>query len=166
MTGAGERWAAYEDGSGTETLTFAWTAEAPDESAAGVAVLADTLEPNGGTIRSKATQADVALGHSVNRRRPGAQGGTRWRRSCCGARSTAATVTLWFSEALDPDSTGGQFLMGIQTSETASLGCNATGAVSIDGATATIGLGRGCPPAQAGLTARKLCQVPPARRGS
>ncbi|MDE0230037.1 MAG: SwmB domain-containing protein, partial [Spirochaetaceae bacterium] len=28
--GAGERWAAYEDGTGTATLTFAWTAAAPD----------------------------------------------------------------------------------------------------------------------------------------
>ena len=151
--GAGERWAAYESGSGTETLTFAWTAAAPDESAAGVAVLADTLEPNGGTIRSAATQAEVALGH------PGTEADPAHRVDAVApellrGEIDGATVTLWFSEALDPDSTGGQFLMGIQTSETASLGCNATGAVSIDGATATIGLGRGCPPAQAGLTAR------------
>ena len=151
--GAGERWAAYEDGSGTETLTFAWTAAAPDESAAGVAVLADTLELNGGTIRSAATQADVALGHPGRDPDP-AHKVDAVAPELLRGEIDGATVTLWFSEALDPDSTGGQFLMGIQTSETASLGCNATGAVSIDGATATIGLGRGCPPAQAGLTAR------------
>ena len=48
-------------------------------------------------------------------------------------------------------STGGLFLMGMQTSETQSLGCHATGGVSVDGATVTVGLGKGCPPARAGL---------------
>ena len=60
----GERWALYEDGSGTDTLTFAWTAAAPDESAGGVAVLADTLILDGGAIRSVASQTDAALGHA------------------------------------------------------------------------------------------------------
>ena len=63
-----------------------------------------------------------------------------------------ATVTLTFSEALDPDATGGRFLMGIQTSESQSLGCHATGEVAVDGETVTVRLGDGCPPARAGLT--------------
>ena len=53
-----------EGGSGTDTLTFAWTAAAPDEATDGIAVLADTLETGGGTIRSVAKQADAALGHA------------------------------------------------------------------------------------------------------
>ena len=149
--GAGARWAVYEDGSGTDTLTFAWTAATPDEAAAGVAVLADTLELDGGTIRSAATQTDAALGH------PGLDPDPAHKVDAVAPELVrgeidSATMTLWFSEALDPDFAGGRFLMGIRTSETASLGCHATGGVSIDGATATIGLGGNCPPAQAGLT--------------
>ena len=171
--GTGERWAAYESGSGTATLTFAWQAAAPDESAAGVAVLANTLELAGGAIRSVATQAAAVRAATLKRDGGATRSVATQAAAAFGHAGLAhdpahrvdaapprllrgeidgATVTLWFSEALDPDSTGGRFLMGIQTSETASLGCFATGAVSIDGATATIGLGRGCPPAQAGLT--------------
>ena len=173
--GTGERWAAYESGSGTATLTFAWQATAPDESPVGVAVLADTLELAGGAIRSVATQAAAVRAAALKRGGGATRSVATQAAAAFGHAGLAhdpahkvdavaprllrgeidgATVTLTFSEALDPDSTGGRFLMGIQTSETASLGCFATGAVSVDGATATVGLGRGCPPAQAGLTAR------------
>ena len=74
---SGERWALYESGSGTDTLTFAWAAAAPDEAAAGIAVPADTLELNGGTIVSAATGAAAALGHAGLDPRLGAQGGRR-----------------------------------------------------------------------------------------
>ena len=60
--GSGERWAAYEGGTGTNALTFAWTVAAGDASAAGVAVLADTLELDGGAIASDGK--DAALAHA------------------------------------------------------------------------------------------------------
>ena len=59
----GTKWAVYEGGSGTDTLTFVHEVVKPNISTKGVAVLADTLETNGGAIRSAATGADAALGH-------------------------------------------------------------------------------------------------------
>ena len=59
----GEKWAAYASGGGTDSLTFAHTVVEPNESTQGIAVLADTLEANGGAIRSAATQADAELSH-------------------------------------------------------------------------------------------------------
>ena len=50
----GEFWAGYESGSGTSALTFAYTVAEPNTAASGIAVLANTLELNGGTIRSGA----------------------------------------------------------------------------------------------------------------
>ena len=58
----GEKWAAYESGSGTAALTFAWTVVEPNYAPQGIAVLANTLQLNGGTIRS-AAGTDAALGH-------------------------------------------------------------------------------------------------------
>ncbi len=62
MDGADERWAAYEGGSGTDSLTFAYTVVANDSSS-GTGVLANTLELNGGTIRSAATSTAADLSH-------------------------------------------------------------------------------------------------------
>ena len=60
----GEKWAAYESGSGTASLTFAHTVVEPNVSTQGIAVLADTLELNGGTVRSASTQTDAGLAHT------------------------------------------------------------------------------------------------------
>ena len=59
----GEKWAAYEEGSGTSSLTFVHEVVEPNLSTEGIAVLADTLALNGGTIKSVATQEDAALAH-------------------------------------------------------------------------------------------------------
>ncbi|MDE2752271.1 MAG: SwmB domain-containing protein [Gemmatimonadota bacterium] len=59
----GTKVAAYESGSGTDTLTFAHVVVQPNYSMQGIAVLADSLALNGGTIKSTATQADAALAH-------------------------------------------------------------------------------------------------------
>ncbi|MCY4374142.1 MAG: fibronectin type III domain-containing protein, partial [Spirochaetaceae bacterium] len=59
-----QRWAVYEGGSGTDSLTFAYTvAEYDSTGRRGTAVLANTLELNGGTIRSAATGTDADLSH-------------------------------------------------------------------------------------------------------
>ncbi len=60
----GERWAAYEGGGGEAALAFAYTVVSGDASTAGVAVVGDTLEANGGTIRSAAAGADADLAHA------------------------------------------------------------------------------------------------------
>ena len=55
--------ADYESGSGTASLTFAYSVVWPNESLRGIAVLGNTLGLNGGTVKSAATQADARLGH-------------------------------------------------------------------------------------------------------
>ena len=66
----GEKWANYERGSGTASLTFAHTVVEPNISTQGIAVLADTLELNGGAIQSSSGEnADLShegLGHNTN----------------------------------------------------------------------------------------------------
>ena len=65
----GEKWAAYKSGSGTSSLTFAHEVVEPNISTQGIAVLANTLELNGGTIRSGGTDGALAhtgLGHDAN----------------------------------------------------------------------------------------------------
>ena len=64
-----EKWAAYQGGSGTATLTFTHTVVEPNISTQGIAVLADTLELNGGTIQASGVDADLAhtsLGHDAD----------------------------------------------------------------------------------------------------
>ena len=59
----GRKWAAYEGGSGTSNISFAHTVVEPNFSSQGIAVLADSLELNGGAITSAASDADADLSH-------------------------------------------------------------------------------------------------------
>ena len=121
----GEKWADYSGGSGTATLTFGYTVAEPDRSTRGVAVLRDSLDLNGGAIRSVATPQQDAhrwypgrdhdAGHMVD-----------WRRSAPGvpwvtgvaitsdpgadgvyAQGDSIQVTATFSKAVNVDTTGG-----------------------------------------------------------
>ena len=60
----GTFWATYESGGGTNALTFAYTVAEPNTSPPGIAVLANTLQANGGAIRLAATNANARLGHA------------------------------------------------------------------------------------------------------
>ena len=60
----GDKWALYDSGGGTATLVFAYTVTEPNKSTQGIAVLGDSLELNGGMIRSVATQAQANLRHA------------------------------------------------------------------------------------------------------
>ena len=53
----GRKWAVYESGSGTADLLFAYEVVQPNQSTRGIAVLANTLELNGGAIKSTAAGA-------------------------------------------------------------------------------------------------------------
>ena len=61
-----EKWAAYESGTRTDTLTFAWRVGASSTSAAGIAVPANAIDLNGGKIIAfssygrPAVEADLA----------------------------------------------------------------------------------------------------------
>ena len=60
----GEKWAAYKNGSGASDLTFAHQVVKPNFSTQGIAVLENTLDLNGGTIKSTTTQAGADLSHT------------------------------------------------------------------------------------------------------
>ena len=69
----GEFWANYESGSGATALFFAYTVVSPNTSTQGIAVLENTLELNGGTIRAGTTNATLThtglahdAGHKVD----------------------------------------------------------------------------------------------------
>ncbi len=53
----------YQDGSGTASLTFEHEVIEPNYSTRGIAVLANSLALNGGSIRSASSQADADLSH-------------------------------------------------------------------------------------------------------
>ena len=95
-----EKWAAYASGSGTKMLEFAYTVAQGDASSAGVAVLANTLALNGGTIRSSSSAGDNAklahagLGHDPNHKVDSAPP------TLSAAAVDGATLTLTFSETL------------------------------------------------------------------
>ena len=60
----GEFWANYESGSGATALTFAYTVAEPNTSPRGIAALANTLELNGGTVRSASSGDHAKLAHT------------------------------------------------------------------------------------------------------
>ena len=74
----GETWAKYQSGSGTASLTFAYTVQGRDNSAQGIAVLANTLTLNGGTVRSVASRMDAALSHEGLDHNPGHRVHWQW----------------------------------------------------------------------------------------
>ena len=60
----GRKLAVYESGSGTADLIFAYEVVQPNQSIQGIAVPANTLELNGGAIKSTTTEADADLSHT------------------------------------------------------------------------------------------------------
>ena len=67
--GSGERWADYHSGTGSNTLVFRYNPAASDASTDGVAVVANSLELNSGTITASRhtaseTGSDADLGHT------------------------------------------------------------------------------------------------------
>ena len=174
----GEKRAAYARGSGTAALVFAHAVAEPNFSPRGIAVLADTLALNGGTIRSASSGAAAALAHTGLPH--DAAHKVDWRLSPrAAARSNTtpddtepprllrgevdgSTMRLTFSEALDPDATGGRFMVDLAT-EPLSSAFPATGAVTVEGAVVTVELGAGNPRAEAGrLVGNRATYIRPA----
>ena len=170
----GEKRAAYESGSGTASLVFAHEVVEPNLSTRGVAVLANTLALHGGSIRSAASGADASVTH-VGLPHDAAHK-VDWRRSPRHAARRdvtpdttppdttppevvrgeidGGTVTLTFSEALDPASAGGEFQVTVYSSNGNAWSYVAGGDVEISGDTVTVGLGPagpGRPWAKAGV---------------
>ena len=99
----GEKWAAYESGGGTANLTFAYAVVAPNTSTRGIAVPADTLELNGGRIRSAVTGTAAALAHEGLDHDPAHQVDTTGP-AFAGTTVSGTALTITFDEPLDPAS--------------------------------------------------------------
>ena len=142
----GEKWAAYESGGDTKSLTFAHTVVEPNLSTQGIAVLANTLKLNGGTIRS-APGAGAVLAFAVTLSRAATSAftvdyATSDGSALAGEDYTAASGTLSFQAG---DSSGTVEVAVLDDAhdegeETLTLTLsNASGAVVTDGeATGTI----------------------------
>ena len=83
----GEKLAAYEGGSGTASLTFTHTVVEPNYSTQGIAVLENSLELNGGSIKSASSDTDAELSHDGRGHDPSHK--VDWRQS----PPTTPTVT-------------------------------------------------------------------------
>ena len=142
----GEKWAYYSGGSGTRNLEFAYTVAAADISTAGVAVIEDTLELNGGAIRGappgpadNARLAHVSLDHNPFHRVVTPDSAAPILKS---ASVTGTTLTLTFSETLGAAALLATSTFTVKktpqggTEETVSLG----GSPAISGATVTLTL--------------------------
>ena len=99
----GELWATYASGfgDGTAGLVFTYTVAASNISTEGIAVLADTLELNGGTIASAGGGVDAVLahdglGHDPNHRVDGK------RPQMVEAAVDGTALTITFDEDLAP----------------------------------------------------------------
>ena len=140
-SGADKKWAVYEEGSGTTMLEFAYEVAQGDNSTQGIAVLANTLELSGGTIRSVAKNEDAALGHGMLHHDAAHRVDAR-PPTLSAARVDGAVLTLTFDEALGATASlaNGAFTVkkkpqgGIE--QTVSL----TGTPAIGGATVTLSL--------------------------
>ena len=86
----GQKWASYESGSGTASLTFAHVVIEPNFSSQGVAVLADSLEPDGGTITSVGSGVAAVLAHSGLGHDPAHK--VDWQRSASAPSVTAVAI--------------------------------------------------------------------------
>ncbi len=116
-----EQWAEYTGGSGTTRLEFAYAVAQDDSSSAGVAVLANTLALNGGTIESTsdagedATLAHGGLAHNRNHK---VDGGRLPTASGAGGQGGSRPLTARFVDV--PASHGGRdsaFSFGLEFSE-------------------------------------------------
>ena len=136
-----ERWAVYESGGGTAQLSFAYAVAEGDASAEGVAVLADTLELDGGTIAAAGGTAGAVLSHAGLAADPDHRvDGIRPRVAAAAIDGKELTVT--FDEELAP---------AMQAPERTALlyrfVVNGTGVeqslrrVAVDGRVVTLGLG-------------------------
>ena len=117
----GEKQAGYEGGSGTDSLVFAHTVVEPNYSTQGIAVLEDTLELNGGSIKSAATDTEADLAHDGRDHDPDHK--VDWRQSPITTPTVSAVAIT--SDAGDEDT----YLLGdvIRITLTFSERVNVTG---------------------------------------
>ncbi len=86
----GQKWAVYKGGSGKASLNFVHVVVEPNISTQGIAVLSNTLELNGGTIRSVSSGDDADLAHAGLAHDPNHK--VDWRRSSPQPKATSTAT--------------------------------------------------------------------------
>ena len=139
--GYGERWAEYASGSGTTALVFDYAVVSPNASPQGVAVLANTLELNGGTIHLKGTQTDAALAH-VGRPHDADHRIETVAPVLQSAAVEGTALTLTWGEALDTGSapSGSAFTVTATPPSGSPRDIAGTGTATVSGATVSVTL--------------------------
>ncbi len=140
--GFGEKWANYASGDGTANLTFSYTVVSGNNSPRGIAVLQDTLELNGGTIKSTLSSAEDAnlahtgLAHDANHLVDTSEPQLAF------AAVNGATLVLTFDEDLDEASqpAGSAFTVTATPSGGQARTIQGKDTATVDGATATVAL--------------------------
>ena len=100
----GEKWATYEGGSGTSSLSFVHEVVEPNISTQGSAVLEDTLELNGGAIQPAASGDNAALLHAGLDHDANHKVDWQANRTAAGAPTIAGTARV--GETLTADTSG------------------------------------------------------------
>ena len=142
----GEKWANYSGGTSTRKLEFTYTVAEGDSSPDGIAVLRNTLELNGGAIRSASaiTVEDTRLAHAGLSHDSTHKVVTPATAAplLLGASVTGTTLTLTFNESLSAAASLANSAFAVKktpqgaSEQTVSL----SGSPAIDGATVTLTL--------------------------
>ncbi|MCY4428835.1 MAG: SwmB domain-containing protein, partial [Rhodospirillales bacterium] len=144
------RWVPYESGSGTATLTFAYTVKAGDSTAGnqGIAVKANSLQLNGGSVRSMSSTpiyaADLShpgLPYNANHKVDGSL------LSFQNAAVDGKTLTVTFNGDLNTASVPAPGVFRVTVN--GARRNVASGGVAIDGATVTLTLASAVTPGDA-----------------
>ncbi|MYE13244.1 MAG: hypothetical protein F4X99_16650, partial [Gammaproteobacteria bacterium] len=141
----GEQWVPYETGTGTKVLTFAYEVVTPNRSTEGVAVLQNTLELNGGTIKDAAdatidaSLAHTGLPHNTAHLVESSLEPDETAPSFASATVNGKALAVTFGEALDPASAPAGSAFEVTGGRTG------TGTATLSEATATVELDAAVP---------------------
>ena len=150
-----QEWAWYSTGSGSTKLTFIWAVRVSDLAPAGVAVLANTLELNLGTIVAQADSSiNANLAHSGLAKDPAHKADGRLDTAPPGpqsARVDGRRVEVIFTEFLDTTSkpAGSAFTVTATPEGGTARSISGTGTAAVVGGTATVILAGSVAPGEA-----------------
>ena len=150
-----EEWARYDTGTGTTKLTFSLYVDAGYVSSAGIAVVQNTLELNGGTIVAQADSSiNATLTHAGLARDPHHKVNHMLDTAAPAAQSATVdgrTLAVIFSEFLDTGSTpaGSAFTVTATPEGGSARSVSGTGTAAVVGGTATVTLAGSVAPGEA-----------------
>ena len=126
----GTKWATYTTGTATTSLVFTHTVTEPNISTQGIAVLANTLELNGGTIKSTTTQTDADLTHTGLAHNPNHK--VNWQQQQPAANAPTVSSVEVSSDPGDDDTYANDDVIQITVTFTEAVNVTGTPRLNID----------------------------------